>query len=404
MRLIWKLLRQHISVLQLAGFFLANLVGVSIILCGVQIYNDLKPVISGDNSIVSNDYIVISKRISTDNMLVRDATMFSREEIEDLKAQPFVERVGEFSSAQFKVSGSLQMLNAYTMMFFESVPDSFIDVKSDKWHFTPGDTTIPIIIPRAYLNLYNFGFSMSRAGLPQLSEDFLKDLPIQITIRANNGSVINYESYIVGYSHRINTILVPESFLNWANREYGYASSAFNSNTPQGPSRLIFETNNPSDTEIGKYLEKRGYTTENNDSATSKMNYLLNVAMVVIVTIGAIFSILSLAILTLSIYLLLQKNTTKLGNLVLAGYTPHMVAAPYKLLTILLNLAVTAGALVATFAVRSYYLGKLSEVFGQNFVGTTSNTLIVAVAITLAVILFNVLIIQRKVDAISRKR
>jgi hypothetical protein len=134
------------------------------------------------------------------------------------------------------------------------------------------------------------------------------------------------------------------------------------------------------------------------------MNYLLNVAMVVIVTIGAIFSLLSLAILTLSIYLLLQKNTTKLGNLVLAGYTPHMVAAPYKLLTILLNLAVTAGALVATFAVRSYYLGKLSEVFGQNFVGATSNTLIVAVAITLAVILFNVLIIQRKVDAISRKR
>ena len=404
MRLIWRLLRQHISVLQLAGFFFANLVGISIILCGVQIYNDIKPAISGDSAIVSNDYLVISKQVSTENMLVRDATAFSDEEIRDLEAQPFVKRVGEFRSAQFKVSASLQMLHAYTLLFFESVPDSFIDVKSDKWHFQPGDTIVPIIIPRAYLNLYNFGFSMTNTGLPQLSEDFLKELPIGITIRANNGSVVNYESYIVGYSDRINTILVPDNFLKWANEQYGYATSAFNADTQQGSSRLIFETNDPSDTAISKYLEQKGYITEGNSSATSKMNYLLNVAMVVIVAIGAIFSLLSLGILTLSIYLLLQKNTTKLGNLVLAGYAPRMVAAPYKLLTLVLNLAVTAGALIATFAVRGYYLDKLSVVFGQSFKGSTSNTIIVAVAITLAVILFNALIIQRKVNDISRKR
>ena len=88
----------------------------------------------------------------------------------------------------------------------------------------------------------------------------------------------------------------------------------------------------------------------------------------------------------------------------LAGYAPRMVAAPYKLLTLVLNLAVTAGALIATFAVRGYYLDKLSVVFGQSFKGSTSNTIIVAVAITLAVILFNALIIQRKVNDISRKR
>ena len=30
MRLIWKLLRQHVSLLQLAGFFVTNLVGMVI--------------------------------------------------------------------------------------------------------------------------------------------------------------------------------------------------------------------------------------------------------------------------------------------------------------------------------------------------------------------------------------
>ena len=39
-RLVWKLLRQHISVGQLAGFFLANLFGMMIVLLSVQFYRD----------------------------------------------------------------------------------------------------------------------------------------------------------------------------------------------------------------------------------------------------------------------------------------------------------------------------------------------------------------------------
>ena len=43
-RLVWKLLRQHISVGQLAGFFLANLFGMMIVLLSVQFYRDVLPV------------------------------------------------------------------------------------------------------------------------------------------------------------------------------------------------------------------------------------------------------------------------------------------------------------------------------------------------------------------------
>ena len=55
-----------------------------------------------------------------------------------------------------------------TEMFFEAVPDKFVDVSLDKWHFDENTHTIPIIIPRNYLNLYNFGFAQSRS-LPKLS-------------------------------------------------------------------------------------------------------------------------------------------------------------------------------------------------------------------------------------------
>ncbi len=402
MRLIWRLLRQHVSVLQLAGFFLANLIGLSIILCGIQLYGDLKPIVAGDNSIVSNDYIVISKQVTSDKMLDQTATRFSQEEIAQLSAQPFVTRLGEFRSSLFKVRAAVAMLNAHTMLFFESVPDEFIDVDSDKWHFTPGDTVIPIIIPRAYLNLYNFGFSPSMA-VPKLSEDFLREIPIQITITTNYNSRVAYEAYIVGFSERLNTILVPDAFLKWANEQYGHTVDE-TIGEQSGASRLIFEAENPSDAAIGEYLESRGYYTEDNGSATSKMSYLLNIALGVIVGIGVIFSLLSLCILTLSIYLLLQKNTTKLGNLVLAGYTPRMVAAPYKLLTIALNVAVVAGAILVVCVLRRYYVAELSVIFGVGVEGSMSQTLLVGAIITVVVVLFNMFIIQRKVNDISRKR
>ena len=49
-RLVWKLLRQHISVGQLAGFFLANLFGMMIVLLSVQFYRDVLPVFTEGDS------------------------------------------------------------------------------------------------------------------------------------------------------------------------------------------------------------------------------------------------------------------------------------------------------------------------------------------------------------------
>ena len=44
MNLVWKLLRQHISIPQFVGFFFANLFGMLIVLLGFQFYKDVLPV------------------------------------------------------------------------------------------------------------------------------------------------------------------------------------------------------------------------------------------------------------------------------------------------------------------------------------------------------------------------
>ena len=55
MSLVWKLLRQHISLPQLAGFFFANLCGMVIVLLSVQFYKDILPVFTEGDSFIKKD-------------------------------------------------------------------------------------------------------------------------------------------------------------------------------------------------------------------------------------------------------------------------------------------------------------------------------------------------------------
>ena len=61
--LVWKLLRQHISIGQLAGFFLANLFGMMIVLLSVQFYKDVIPVFTEGDSFMKKDFIIATKKI-----------------------------------------------------------------------------------------------------------------------------------------------------------------------------------------------------------------------------------------------------------------------------------------------------------------------------------------------------
>ena len=56
MNLVWKLLRQHLSIPQMAGFFFANLFGMIIVLLSVQFYHDVIPVFTAEDSFMRSDF------------------------------------------------------------------------------------------------------------------------------------------------------------------------------------------------------------------------------------------------------------------------------------------------------------------------------------------------------------
>ena len=396
MSLVWKLMRRHISLGQLAGFFFANLCGMVIVLLSIQFYQDVAPVFTEGDSFMKKDYLIVSKKVSTLGSFVGKSSTFSQTDITEIKEQPFTKGVGVFTPSQFKVSAGVGMeqvgLKMSTAMFFESVPDKYVDVNLDEWHFEPGQETVPIIIPRNYLNLYNFGFAQSRS-LPQLSEGVMNLINLEVRI-SGGGRQNTYKGKIAGFSNRLNTILVPESFMAWANANYTDNGSL------REPSRLIVEVNNPTDDRIARFFKERGYETEGDKLDAGKTTWFLKVIVGIVLAVGLLISVLSFYILMLSIYLLLQKNTTKLENLLLIGYGPNRVALPYQLLTIGLNVLVLVLAVGVVLYVRTLYIDMIEQMFPALGGGNYGWMIAVGVLIFVAVSVFNVLAVRKKVASI----
>ncbi len=394
-KLVWKLLRRHISIGQLTGFFLANLLGMTIVLMSVQFYSDILPVFTSGDSFMKKDYIIATKRISALGGITGKDNTFSKDDIEAMKEQSFTRSVGAFTPSLFKVSAGVGMQEAgihlSTEMFFESVPDEYVDVSLDKWHFDEGSHTIPIIIPRNYLNLYNFGFAQSRS-LPKLSEGLISMIQMDIVLRGNEQTE-QYKGNIVGFSNRLNTILVPQSFMDWANNSFAPGKEA-------KPSRLIVEVKNPTDTAINEYFSANGYETEGDNLDAGKNTYFLRLVTGIVMAVGLFISILSFYILMLSIFLLLQKNTVKLENLLLIGYSPTQVALPYHVLTIGLNVAVLFLATGGVMWIRTYYIEKIQSFFPQLEESSLLPCLLTGFLLFLVVSLLNILAIRRKISGI----
>ena len=396
MSLVWKLMRRHISLGQLAGFFFANLCGMVIVLLSIQFYQDVAPVFTEGDSFMKKDYIIVSKKVSTLGSFVGKSSTFSASDIEDIEEQPFTKGVGEFTPSQFKVSAGVGMeqlgLNLSTAMFFESVPNRYVDVNLDEWHFEPGQDVVPIIIPRNYLNLYNFGFAQSRS-LPQISEGVINMVNLEVRI-SGGGRRDTYKGKIAGFSNRLNTILVPESFMVWANPHYGEGTAR------KEPSRLIVEVNTPTDDRIAQFFRERGYETEDDKLDAGKTTWFLKVVVGIVLSVGLLISVLSFYILMLSIYLLLQKNTTKLENLLLIGYGPNRVALPYQVLTIGLNAVVLVLSVGIVLYVRTLYLDVVEKMFPALDAGGCWLMLVIGILLFVAVSFFNVVAVRKKVASI----
>lgn len=391
MNLVWKLLRRHISVPQFAGFFFANLLGMLIVLLGFQFYRDVLPVFTQGDSFMGVNYLVMSKRIGVGTTLSGRSSTFDDDERAELSEQKFATKVGAFTSTEYKVDARMGVNGVNVLnseLFFESVPDGFVDVPLDQWKWEEGSKEVPIILPRTYINMYNFGFAQSHS-LPKISDGLVGLIDFRIFVQAA-GRRDEYKGRVIGFSNRLSSILVPQSFMDWSNELYA-------SGQKSEPTRLIVEVGNPTDTGITKYVDDHGYEVQDDKLNAEKTTYFLRLVVTLVMGVGLVIAALSFYILMLSIYLLVQKNASKLENLLLIGYSPTRVAMPYQLLTMGLNLLVLVLVWGVLCGLRAYYMGMVEELYPGLDDGSLLPSIVLGGVLFVVVTLFNMVAIHRKV-------
>ena len=392
--LLSKLLRKNVSSMQLGGSAIANLIGLIIVGIALQFYLDLRPIFNDEESFVKSDYLVVTRKVTGMDALMGGSEI-SEAEVADIEAQPWVRRVGRFTASDYEVRAAVALGSSgaamTTQLFFESIPAEFLDVKSAEWRFDERNPVIPVIVSKDYLSLYNFGFAAAQ-GMPKISEGMAGMIPLQFTI-SGNGLSQSFSGRIVGFSARVNTILVPEEFMHWSNSRFGSGSAA-------GASRLIVEVNAPGDIKIEQYIADHNFEVAGDKANSNKAGYLFTIAVSVVAAVGVLISLLSFFVLILSIMLLLQKNTKKLQDLLQLGYTPMQVSGYYIRLVLRVNDAVLILALVLIFVARLIYLPML-EPLGIE-AASTALTIVAVIGLVALITIGNAVAIMRHVNKLWR--
>ncbi len=326
--MIRKLLLAQQKPLQLFITWLGAFTGFFILLFALQYYLDFDELLNKKNDWLHPEYIVVNKKISLLSTFNQDGNAFSNEELEELKAFPGVEQIGLFKSNLFKASGTIlqnnssaEPVNLYAELFFEAVPNEFVDVKNEEWQWEEGDELIPIIVPADYLKLYNFGFAPSQK-LPQISEKTVEAFTFRVYIDSL-GRRLSFPGKIVGFSDRLNSILVPLNFLEYANKQFAPHREQLQ------PSRVVLVVKDPQNPALLRFLEDKAYEANSEQLRNARLNNVLRVMIGLVSAIGLV--IIFLAILGWVQYaqLALHRSSYEVKTLIELGYKPGYLFLQY---------------------------------------------------------------------------
>ncbi len=376
-QLFQKIIRSGIGrsrrIMASIGLFIAMLLIFAAVQTQVN-YNELLHGASNQDSIAN--FLVINKKIDGN---VRDNTL-TNQQVSELQQQPFIEEIGQLTASRFKVSAQSPSDNFpfYTDLFFESVPDKFIDVHSKDWKWEEGSTSIPLIIPNQFLDLYNFGFAPSQ-NLVQLTQSMVMSIPIVLNIH-HQGQLVQFTGRVVGFSDRISSVLVPQNFLLWANKRFSSQAAA-------QPSRVVIRTNDPGNPQLVEYLQKSGLVTDADKTRFSKYRQIVNTIVNASWITGATMLLFALLVFSLFIQLTIAATKTEINLLITLGTSPKQLQKFLLKQFLPINIFITVLCLVIV-AMLQWWLATFLKQQSMNISPLVSYFTIIAAAIILLVLWF----------------
>ncbi len=343
-KLLRKLLLSGKGNSRLWAALLALCIGTTLLLLSVMIWWNFQQLLEGkqDNDSLGSTFLTVSKKVTDENMGKPNLTLFTGADLEALKNAPQVRDIGALTSNRFPVYATLNASFGFaTEMFLEAVPDRFMDKKPEDWYWQSTSMQVPIILSSEFLNLYNYGFALSK-GLPQLSESSIQSLAFDLKVGEGEHAV-TYRAHVAGFSDRITSVLVPQSFIEYCNRAYGREA-----NMP--PSRLIVRVADPSDKAFIQYLSDRNYTTNSEQLRWSRLRGIVEIVSSATGALALLLLGIGALVFILFIELTIARAQQSLSLLLQIGYSPRylgrfMMKRFFPLL--LLTAAVSMAAAIA---------------------------------------------------------
>ena len=149
------------------------LIGLTALLLSLQLIMDVQSFHSNEEELFGPNSVVIQKKVTKLTTIGMNSTEFSPTDIQSLKDKEFITDVAPFKSADFKVGISEVegdgLPHFYADMFFQAIPSRFMDINVD-WEWNEESEFIPIVLPRDFIMIINYGFAQSQ-GINQISEE-----------------------------------------------------------------------------------------------------------------------------------------------------------------------------------------------------------------------------------------
>ena len=313
-------------------------IGVLLLLCSLQMFINIQQLLTR-NSIRKNgsDFVSVAKNITNENM--GKDNRFSNADVEELKAQPFIEDAAPLIPNLFRVQASAgQMINFSSDVFIEALNNNFIDTVPPTFTWVENQPTLPVIFSSEFLEMYNV-FAPSW-GLPQLSPATATNVSISLHCEGKLGER-TFIARIVAFSDRVNSILVPENFLNWANKTLEGQDSTKSS-------RVFIKTKDANNTDLLKFLDGKNYRVNKDKTMFGRSKQILQGIISGLGVFGLLVILLALMLFSFYLQLVIARSKDNLQLLLTLGYSPAWLSQnmakqfmPVYIFVVLTGLALT---------------------------------------------------------------
>ncbi len=274
--------------------------------------------------ILGPNTIIVQKKVSNSTTLNLAKTDFSIAEINSLKKESFITDVKPVITNNFDVSletADPMVPRFRTDVFIQTVDPDFLDVKSSKWKWKEGDSIVPMIMPREFLVMLNT--FMSASGIPQVSDDLAMNIRFRFTLKNEDESKKEWVTcQIVGFTNEVSSMLVPESFMSWANNRFA-------AGVEQKITQLMISGEENNFGLVEELMTRKHYESKKTQMIVGQLKSIVGTLIFIVLAISIIAVFLAGLVLIQYLQLLLNKNAYEIRTLLRLGEHPKKITRQF---------------------------------------------------------------------------